>query len=166
MWTPYIAARGADQAPASHSIRAPLRTGAETGKPEWDDTGVDYGIVLILLAGLSYNALLAIANAHVAAMSLTQVALSEFVILAAGAALIIRGGLRPFDTPCLIFALGSLLGTLTLSKNTSLVSWWPSIVMIGRTVRPGVFMSISRYVMPCCFLPFDSVRTRQNIQSA
>ena len=152
MWTPYIAARGADQAPASHSIRAPLRTGAETGKPEWDDTGVDYGIVLILLAGLSYNALLAIANAHVAAMSLTQVALSEFVILAAGAALIIRGGLRPFDTPCLIFALGSLLGTLTLSIANQV----PVVGMMRNAADIVIFtmlgMRCNRATLRTCFM--------------
>ena len=38
--------------------------------------------------------------------------------------------------------------------------------MIGRTVTPGVFMSISRKEMPSCFLAVGSVRTRQKIQSA
>ena len=38
--------------------------------------------------------------------------------------------------------------------------------MIGRTVMPGVFMSISRNEMPSCFLPLSSVRTRANIMSA
>ena len=40
------------------------------------------------------------------------------------------------------------------------------MVMIGRTVMPGVFMSISRKEMPSCALAVGSVRTRQNIQSA
>ena len=40
------------------------------------------------------------------------------------------------------------------------------MVMIGRTVIPGVFMSISRKEMPSCFLAAGSVRTRQKIQSA
>ena len=30
---------------------------------------------------------------------------------------------------------------------------------------PGVFMSISRKLMPSCFFAFGSVRTRQKIQS-
>ncbi len=38
--------------------------------------------------------------------------------------------------------------------------------MIGLTVMPGVFMSISRKEMPSWFLASGSVRTRQKIQSA
>ncbi|MNN41014.1 hypothetical protein D3C81_1551070 [compost metagenome] len=57
-------------------------------------------------------------------------------------------------------------GTRTLSKNTSLTSCSPSRVMIGRTVMPGVFMSISTNEMPRCCRASGSVRTRQNIQSA
>ncbi|MOA19089.1 hypothetical protein D3C78_1394440 [compost metagenome] len=57
-------------------------------------------------------------------------------------------------------------GTRTLSKNTSLTSCSPSRVMIGRTVMPGVFMSISRKEMPRCCCASGSVRTRQKIQSA
>ena len=41
-------------------------------------------------------------------------------------------------------------GTRTSSRKTSLTSCRPSIVMIGRTVTPGVFMSISSIVMPAC----------------
>jgi hypothetical protein len=55
---------------------------------------------------------------------------------------------------------------LTLSKNTSFTSWPPSAMMIGFTVMPGVFMSISRNEMPSCGLALGSVRTRQKIQSA
>src|SRR5262249_62249641 len=40
------------------------------------------------------------------------------------------------------------------------------MVMIGRTVTPGDFMSISRNEMPDCGLAAGSVRTRQKIQSA
>ena len=57
-------------------------------------------------------------------------------------------------------------GTFTSSKNTSLTSRPPSMVWIGRTVMPGVFMSISRKEMPSCFLAAGSVRHRQKIQSA
>ena len=39
-------------------------------------------------------------------------------------------------------------------------------MMMGFTVMPGVFMSISRKEMPSCGLPVASVRTRQKIQSA
>ena len=40
------------------------------------------------------------------------------------------------------------------------------MVMTGRTVMPGVAMSISRNEMPACRLPSVEVRTRQKIQSA
>src|SRR5262245_29869740 len=42
----------------------------------------------------------------------------------------------------------------------------PSMVTIGRTVMPGVFMSIRMKEIPSCFLAAGSVRTRQKIQSA
>jgi len=152
MWTPYIAARGADRAAGPRSIRVPLHGNAGTGPSDSDETEVDYGIVLVLLAALSYNALLAIANAHGAAMSLTEVALSEFVILAAGAALIIRSGLRPFDAPCLIFALGSLLGTLTLS----IANQAPVIGMMRNAADIAIFtmlgMRCNRATLRACFL--------------
>ncbi|MNC50316.1 hypothetical protein D3C75_995490 [compost metagenome] len=57
-------------------------------------------------------------------------------------------------------------GTRTLSKNTSLTSCSPSRVMIGRTLMPGVAMSISRKEMPRCCWACGSVRTRQKIQLA
>ena len=56
-------------------------------------------------------------------------------------------------------------GTSTLSKNTSFTSCSPSSVMMGRTVMPGDFMSMSRNEMPVCGLPSVLVRTRQKIQS-
>ena len=37
---------------------------------------------------------------------------------------------------------------------------------MGRTLTPGLFMSISRNEMPDCCFALGSVRTRQNIQSA
>ena len=37
---------------------------------------------------------------------------------------------------------------------------------MGRTVTPGLVMSMSRKEMPCCFFAAGSVRTRQKIQSA
>ncbi|MNN46663.1 hypothetical protein D3C81_1610520 [compost metagenome] len=57
-------------------------------------------------------------------------------------------------------------GTRTLSKNTSLTSCSPSRVMIGRTLMPGVAMSISRKEMPRCCCASGSVRTRQKIMLA
>jgi hypothetical protein len=56
-------------------------------------------------------------------------------------------------------------GTRTLSNHTSLTSCPPSISSIGRTVTPGLVMSMSRNEMPACFFTAGSVRTRQKIQS-
>ena len=152
MWTPYIAARGTDRAIGRLSIGGALHGGTETGKAEPDEAGVDYTMVVILLAALSYNALLAIANAHVTAISLTQVALSEFVILAAGGALILSRGLRPFDAPCLIFAVGSLLGTLVLS----IINQEPVIGMMRNAADIAIFtmlgMRCNRATLRACFM--------------
>src|SRR3569832_2936176 len=57
-------------------------------------------------------------------------------------------------------------GTFTLSKKTSFTSCAPASTMIGFTVMPGDFMSMSRKVMPSCCFTFVSVRSRQKIQSA
>ena len=57
-------------------------------------------------------------------------------------------------------------GTRTLSKNTSFKLCSPSMEMIGATRMPGVFMSMSKKLMPSCRRAEASVRTRQNIQSA
>ena len=57
-------------------------------------------------------------------------------------------------------------GTLTFSSQTSLTSWAPSSVMIGRTVTPGLLMSMSRKLMPACLRAAGSVRTRKKPQSA
>ena len=40
------------------------------------------------------------------------------------------------------------------------------MVMMGRRLTPGLFMSISRNEIPACFLPPVAVRTRQKIMSA
>ena len=57
------------------------------------------------------------------------------------------------------------MGTSTLSNHTSLTSASPSNSTMGRTLTPGLFMSISKKLMPVCGLPSLLVRTRQKIQS-
>ncbi len=59
-----------------------------------------------------------------------------------------RAGTWPPSSPCPPRAPGSRPAPSTSSKNTSFTSWPPSIRMSGRTVMPGVFMSISRNEMP------------------
>src|SRR5207249_1691822 len=57
-------------------------------------------------------------------------------------------------------------GTRTSARNVSQKGEEPLISLIGRTVTPGVSMSMSRKVMPACLGASRSVRTRRNIQSA
>ena len=47
-----------------------------------------------------------------------------------------------------------------------LTSCEPSIVMIGLTSIPGVFISMSKKLIPSCLIAVVSVLTRQKIQSA
>ena len=53
-----------------------------------------------------------------------------------------------------------------MSKKVWQNSDSPLISSIGVVVIPGSSMSISRKLIPSCFLAFGSVRTRQKIQSA
>ncbi|SLH87920.1 Uncharacterised protein [Mycobacteroides abscessus subsp. abscessus] len=59
-----------------------------------------------------------------------------------------------------------LLGTRTLSKKTWFCTSSPEVITSGRISMPGLVMSMSRKVMPSCFLPVRAVRTRQKIQLA
>ena len=57
-------------------------------------------------------------------------------------------------------------GTRTSSKNTSLKWCRSAMFTSGRTVIPGVFMSIRKNEIPRCFGASGSVRAKQKIQSA
>ncbi len=57
-------------------------------------------------------------------------------------------------------------GTMTSSRNTSLNSSSPTIVLIGLILMPGLCRSISRKLMPACRgWACGSVRTSAYIQS-
>ena len=57
-------------------------------------------------------------------------------------------------------------GTRTFSSQTSLTSWPPSSVMIGRTVTPGRFMSIEQEGDAFLLLARRIGATRKKPQSA
>ena len=60
-----------------------------------------------------------------------------------------------------------LAGTRTFSKKVSLKPCSQAMLISGRTLRPGVWMSsISMKLMPRCFGASGSVRTRANSASA
>jgi hypothetical protein len=155
MWKPYVATQAHDRAvihvPANDPIdslaaaRVPVACGEDTDR-------VDRMTVLILLAAIGYNALLAIANAHLASMSLTQVALSEFVILVAAASLILARGLEPLDAPSIALAVGSLLGALVLS----LINQSPVVAMMRSAMVMVIFTMLgircNRATLRACFM--------------
>ncbi|MNN25955.1 hypothetical protein D3C81_1394480 [compost metagenome] len=68
--------------------------------------------------------------------------------------------------PCPSAPIRFSTGTRTLSKKVSFRWCASSMLRIGRTVTPGVFMSTSRKLMPACFFTSVSVRTSRKIQSA
>ena len=53
-----------------------------------------------------------------------------------------------------------------MSKNVSQNSSPISMLVIGRTVMPGLSIGTSRKLMPSCFFACLSVRTRRKIQLA
>ena len=57
------------------------------------------------------------------------------------------------------------LGTFTLSKKVAVKDEPPPISRIGRVVTPGVVMSMSRKLIPCCFGTSVLVRTSAKMQS-
>src|SRR5580704_14960981 len=57
-------------------------------------------------------------------------------------------------------------GTFTSVKKVSQNGVVSLISRIGLGSTPGVFMSISRKLIPSCFLALGSVRTKQKHQSA
>ena len=68
--------------------------------------------------------------------------------------------------PLLIWPTMLPFGTRTLSKNVSQNSSPISMLVIGRTVMPGLSIGTSRKLMPSCFFACLSVRTRRKIQLA
>jgi len=58
------------------------------------------------------------------------------------------------------------LGMRTSSKKTSLNSCVPAMLMSGRTVTPGAFISAMKYVIPRCFGASGSVRASRIIHFA
>ena len=57
-------------------------------------------------------------------------------------------------------------GTRTASKKIWFWIFSPEVITSGRISMPGVVMSMSTKVMPCCFLADRDVRTRAKIQLA
>lgn len=74
-----------------------------------------YTITVLLVGAISYNACLAVLNAHLMPLTMTQVALCEFLLLAGVALAVLSRGISQEDEPCLILAAAFFIGALFLS---------------------------------------------------
>ena len=72
-------------------------------------------IAFLLVGAISYNAVLAFVNAHARALSITEVAATEFIVLSAVAAAVLSRGLSPRDEPPVVLGVAFLMGALFLS---------------------------------------------------
>src|SRR5579859_928768 len=176
MWKPYT------PGPSTTSMREAGRCAGVTGRSDLDDrsagaadTRVDLSIIILLLAALCYNALLAIINAHVRPLSVTQAAASEFLILAAAAGLMIARGLRPQDAAPLGLGIAFFFGSLNLSiaNDQPVVAMMRNVAIIvvftmlgGRcnraTIRAVFLLSVA-IVLAVMIVEMSSISTYSSI---
>jgi hypothetical protein len=102
--------------------------------------GVRWPIVALLLAAIGYNAILAIVNAHVTSLSVTQVALCEFIVLGGAALVVARGRLTADDAGWLTFLVGTFFGTifLSLSNGSILVEALRNVSIVALFTALGI----------------------------
>jgi len=163
-------------------MREAGRCAGVTGRSDLDDrsagaadTRVDLSIIILLLAALCYNALLAIINAHVRPLSVTQAAASEFLILAAAAGLMIARGLRPQDAAPLGLGIAFFFGSLILSiaNDQPVVAMMRNVAIIvvftmlgGRcnraTIRAVFLLSVA-IVLAVMIVEMSSISTYSSI---
>ena len=72
-------------------------------------------VAALLVGAISYNAALAVLNAHGRTLSMTQVAMTEFLVLSIVAAAVLSRKLSPQDEPPVIMGVAFLMGALFLS---------------------------------------------------
>ena len=75
----------------------------------------NWPIILITLAGISYNAVLAFLNAHGSAVTLSLVITTEVLILAAAALIVLAAGMQPKDGPPALLFTCFLIVALLIS---------------------------------------------------
>jgi hypothetical protein len=117
MWPLRSASANTDMG-AAHFFAASRDLGPRTHPliPDARDARLPSGVVIAFgLAGMSYNAVLAIVNAHVMPLAMAHVAIAEFVLLSALALAVLRTGLRRNDIAPVFLGALFVLGALTLS---------------------------------------------------
>lgn len=107
--------------------------------------GVRWPIVILLLAAICYNAVLAIINAHVMSLSVTQVALCELVVLSGAGLVVARQRLTPRDAAWLTFLIGTFFGTifLSLSNGGLLVEALRNVAIVAMFTALGIRSNIT-----------------------
>ena len=116
-------------------------------------------ILLILVAGTCYNALLGIVNAHVAGIGTAVVAATEALILAAGFITILTSGRRPIDLPgflilalflvdALYVSLASGVPTIAMARNGAIIALF---LMLGARIDET---TLKRCFLLCAVLVF------------
>ena len=106
---------------------------ARNAKAQWP-------IVLLLLAAICYNAILAIINAHVASLSVMQVALCEFIVLSGAGIVVSRQPLTQNDAAWLTFLIGTFFGTvfLSLANGSLLVEALRNVAIVALFTALGI----------------------------
>lgn len=117
---------------------------------------VQWPIVALLAAAICYNAVLAIINAHVTSLSVTQVAFCEFLILGGAIILVARQRLTSDDTVWVAFLIATFFGTIILSmangallvealRNVAIMALFTALGIRAnlRTIRIGFLIVVA-----------------------
>lgn len=107
---------------------------------EGRNQGVQWPIVALLIAAIGYNAILAIVNAHVTSLSVTQVALCEFIVLSGAGVIVARQRLTVDDGAWLTFLMGTFFGTvfLSLANGSVLVEALRNVAIVALFTALGI----------------------------
>lgn len=137
---------------SDHSLPQSWLKGKNT--PISSADSIDYKVVWLTLLAVGYNALLSVLNAHVANIGFSAVAVSEIVILAACALVLLRSGLTVDSINTLWFCC-SFLGlalVVSLLNEKIFVDAFRNVLIItifvcfGRRIN---FVTLDRTVLLC-----------------
>lgn len=176
MWKPYTPDMSIVAAHTANGGVAVTHRGdlSEPGNAA-SDGRVDLPIVILLLAAICYNAVLAIINEHVRPLSVTEVAASEFLIMASAAGLMIARGLRPLDAAPLALGFAFFLGSLILSiaNDSPVVAMMRNVAIIvvftmlgarcNRATLRGVFLLSVAIVLAVMVLEISALTTYSSV---
>jgi hypothetical protein len=145
--------------------------------PDWkvwspviESTGkIDTPIAILVLAATTYNAVLAVLNAHVSGLSFTAVAATEMLILLTALAIILNKGLYEKDLVPLAFLVVTLFFTVYVSfiNRAAIIDYFRNVLIIFCFATLGtlitlrsikfVFLTACALVSACLLLEIVSV---------